>query len=138
MARILLLLFMLIGWSGSTLAQPEADVEIIEVKINPAFGPVELDQLIQLLAGNGVKLEFAETGYCNGQLRILTGKVTGPDGNSVQFETNALRQLTIQLRTQAKAVGVHGIRLKNRWRKCVPQNEEAVDEAPEMRRMHAL
>lgn len=124
--------------STQLLAQSKDSVEIIEVNIDPAYSPSELDRLIQLLAKNGVKLELLETGYCNGQLRILNGMVTGPDGNSVRFETNALRQLTIQLRSQTKEIGVQGIRVKNRWRKCVPQREEEVDEPMEVRRMHVL
>lgn len=138
MFRFAILLLALGCLSGPLQAQSENSIEIIEVKINPAYSPTELDMLIQLLASSGVTLEFLETGYCNGQLRILNGKITGPDGNSLKFETNALRQLTIQLRAHTKEVGVQGIRMKNRWRKCKPKADEPEEEVAEMRRMHAL
>lgn len=115
--------------------------EIIEFQINSFYSPEELDALIQKLNKRGVQLIFTETGYCNGQLRILQGEIIGNDGSRMKFETRALKQLTVKLRAHTRELGVFGINIKNRWKKCRQVDEleeEEVPEVPETRRIHQI
>lgn len=108
--------------------QQAAD-DIIEFSITPAYAPEDLDALIQRLKNRGIRLEFTETGYCNGRLRVLHGAIEGQDGNRVQFETRALRQATFRLRIQARELGVQGVRIKKGWKKC--RDADATEDTPE-------
>jgi hypothetical protein len=115
--------------------------EIIAFQINSFYSPEELDALIQKLNKRGVKLIFTETGYCNGQLRILQGEIIGNDGSRMQFETRSLKHLTVKLRARTREVGVFGITIKNRWIKCRQVDdleEEVAPVAPETRRIHQI
>lgn len=115
--------------------------EIIAFQINSFYSPEELDALIQKLSKRGVQLIFTETGYCNGQLRILEGEIIGNDGSRMQFETRSLKHLTVKLRARTRELGVFGISIKNRWIKCrqVDELEEkAVPKTPGIRRIHQI
>ncbi|MDP2189283.1 MAG: hypothetical protein Q8J69_11440 [Sphingobacteriaceae bacterium] len=125
------------------LAQPKnaPKDDIIEFQINSFYSPEELDALIQKLNKRGVQLVFTETGYCNGQLRILRGEIIGNDGSRVKFETRALKQLTVKLKAQTKVLGIQGINIKNRWKKCreADEEEEVIElELPETRPIHQI
>lgn len=113
-------------------AQTRAE-DFIELEITAAFSPEELSALIQKLGKRGIILRFEETGYCNGELRILKGEIIGSDGSRFGFETRALRKLNIRLVAHTKALGVEAIKLKNRWRKCKEADQdEQEDEADDL------
>jgi hypothetical protein len=105
--------------------------DIIEFQINSFFSPEELDVLIQKLNKRGVQLVFTETGYCNGQLRILQGEIIGNDGSRMKFETRALKQITVKLKAQTKVLGIQGINIKNHWKKCRETDEIEEEDASE-------
>lgn len=105
--------------------------DIIEFQINSFYSPEELDALIQKLSKRGVQLIFTETGYCNGQLRILQGEIIGNDGSRMKFETRSLKQITVKLRAQTKVLGIQGISIKNRWKKCREADEVEEEDASE-------
>lgn len=105
--------------------------DIIEFQINSFYSPEELDALIQKLSKRGVQLIFTETGYCNGQLRILQGEIIGNDGSRMKFETRALKQITVKLKAQTKVLGIQGINIKNRWKKCREADEIEEEDASE-------
>ncbi|MBA4303863.1 MAG: hypothetical protein C0424_06530 [Sphingobacteriaceae bacterium] len=111
-------------------AQEKAS-EFIDLQITSAFSPDELHTLIQKLGKRGILLRFEETGYCNGELRILKGEIINSDGSRFGFETKALRSLNIRLVAQTKALGVQAIRIKNRWRKCKEADTEPVSDEDE-------
>lgn len=98
--------------------------DFIDLEITAAFSPEELSALIQKLGKRGILLRFEETGYCNGELRILKGEIIGSDGSRFGFETRSLRKLNIRLVAHTKALGVEAIKLKNRWRKCKEADQE--------------
>lgn len=104
-------------------AQTRAE-DFIDLEITAAFSPEELSTLIQKLGKRGILLRFEETGYCNGELRILKGEIIGSDGSRFGFETHSLRKLNIRLVAHTKALGVEAIKLKNRWRKCKEADQE--------------
>jgi hypothetical protein len=105
--------------------------DIIEFQINSFYSPEELDALIQKLSKRGVQLIFTETGYCNGQLRILQGEIIGNDGSRMKFETRALKQITVKLRAQTKVLGIQGISIKNHWKRCREADEVEEEDASE-------
>lgn len=118
------------GVSKGAQAQSARD-EVVELEITPAFTPEDLSLLIQKLGKRGILLRFEETGYCNGQLRVLKGEIIGSDGSRQGFETTALRQLNIQLEARTKALGIRAVKVKNRLKKCHPQpvdSEERPDQ----------
>lgn len=98
--------------------------EVVELQITPAFSPEDLGMLVQKLGKRGILLRIEETGYCNGQLRILKGEIIGSDGSRQGFETRALRQLNIQLEARTKSLGIRTVKVKSRLKKC---REKAVD-----------
>lgn len=128
-AFILGLLLWSLGMLFPRTAEAQISVEdFIDLEITPAFSPEELSALIQKLGKRGILLRFEETGYCNGELRILKGEIIGSDGSRLGFETRALRKLNIRLVAHTKALGVEAIRLKNRWRKCKEADQEKQDD----------
>lgn len=102
---------------GQIRSQEVVDNQI-SFSIDADFSPETLHELMQLLKKAGISLELSQTGYCNGYLRILKGQITGTDGRSIGFETNALRRLTVILELHKKELGVQRVQLKKRWRKC--------------------
>lgn len=121
----ILLLGLLLGClQPSKLYAQENTTDFIDLQITPAYSPEELSALIQKLGKRGILLRFEETGYCNGELRIIKGEIIGSDGSRIGFETKALRSMNIRLVAQTKAFGVQAIRLKNRWRKCKEADAE--------------
>jgi len=108
----------------ASLQAQTAQPEFIDLQITSAYSPEELHALIQKLAKRGILLRFEETGYCNGELRILKGEIIGSDGSRMDFETKALRSLNIRLIAHTKSLGVQAIKLKNRWRKCKESDQE--------------
>lgn len=103
--------------------------EFIDLQITSAYSPEELHALIQKLGKRGILLRLEETGYCNGELRILKGEIIGSDGSRQGFETKALKSLNIRLIAKTKALSVEAIRLKNRLRKCKePDREKSIEE----------
>lgn len=122
-----LLLWMLLLGSLRVAGQAtEAAHELIELKISSLYSPQELDELIQRLGKRGILLKFTETGYCNGRLRILKGEIIGSDGSRMSFDTQALKEIKIQLQSKSKLFGIEGIYIKKRWRKCTePDADEA-------------
>jgi hypothetical protein len=120
---------MFVLWMSNTHGQQLAD-DLIEFSITSAYAPEDLDALIQRLKNRGVRLEFTETGYCNGRLRVLYGAIEGQDGQRVQFETRALRQATFRLRIHARELGVHGVRIKKGWKRCL--DADATSDKPEV------
>jgi len=138
-----LMLFCLLSLPMFALAQQSSPPkeEIIEFQINSFFSPEELNALIQKLNKRGVQLIFTETGYCNGQLRILQGEIIGNDGSRMQFETRALKQLTVKLKAHTRELGIQGINIKNRWKKCLQTDEpeeESESEELETRKIHQI
>lgn len=134
MRSMFLFLFMValcaFGVTKEAQAQSARD-EVVELEITPAFTPEDLSLLIQKLGKRGILLRLEETGYCNGQLRVLKGEIIGSDGSRQGFETTALRQLSIQLEARTKALGIRAVKVKNRLKKCHPQpadTEERPDE----------
>lgn len=124
MRSMFLFLFMvaLCAFGVSKEAQAQsARNEVVELEITPAFTPEDLNLLIQKLGKRGILLRLEETGYCNGQLRVLKGEIIGSDGSRQGFETTALRQLSIQLEARTKALGIRAVKVKNRLKKCHPQ-----------------
>jgi len=126
MQKFALLLLAIVLWSlvpAASLKAQTGGAEFIDLQITSAYSPEELNALIQKLGKRGILLRFEETGYCNGELRILKGEIIGSDGSRFHFETKALRSMRIRLVAQTKALGVQAVRLKNRWRKC-KENEQ--------------
>lgn len=105
--------------------------EVVELQITPAFTPEDLGALVQKLGKRGILLRFEETGYCNGELRILKGEIIGSDGSRQGFETQALRQLNIELEARTKALGIRAVKVKSRFKKCRPRPIEAPENPEE-------
>ena len=126
---LLLFLFWLTCAASQASAQSKpGNEEVVELQITPAFSPEDLSELIQKLGKRGVLLRFEETGYCNGQLRILKGEIIGTDGSRQGFETQALKRLNIQLVARTKTLGISAVRIKSRWKKCRAEEPEEVHE----------
>ena len=133
--RTLLFFFIALLVSSSAVWQTAAAQnpknEVVELEITPSFTPEDLGALVQKLGKRGILLRFEETGYCNGELRILKGEIIGSDGSRQGFETQALRQLNIQLEARTKSLGVRTVKVKNRLKKCQPRPNEVPDNTDE-------
>lgn len=108
-------------------SHPKAD-DWVELQITPSFSPEDLSNLIQKLGKRGILLRFEETGYCNGELRVVKGEIIGSDGSRYGFETQSLKRLHIEIVVRAKTLGINTVKVKKHWRKCRPKASEEVEE----------
>ena len=131
------LLFIISGILAAGVAMGQAaqaqsqKAEVVVLQITPSFTPEDLGALVQKLGKRGILLRFEETGYCNGELRILKGEIIGSDGSRQGFETQALRQLNIQLEARTKALGIRAVKVKSRLKKCQPRPDEVPENTDE-------